>query len=82
MSPCFHSPIIESRFLCTVVLRLSESLEDSNGLDRSRKSQCLRLTGARPTRLYGTTPMSQCNTSSTNVPATVVRIVMGMPNRA
>ena len=62
--------------------RQSESLPDSIGLDRSKRSQCLRLTGARSTRSYETTPISQCNMSSTKVPATVVRIVMGMPNRA
>jgi hypothetical protein len=52
MSPCFPSLIIESRFLCIVALRRSESLLDNSGLDRSRRSRYLHRTGARLTRSY------------------------------
>src|SRR4029453_13231151 len=47
MSPCFHSPIIESPFRCIVALGKSESLPGSSGLDRLSRSQCRHPTPAQ-----------------------------------
>jgi hypothetical protein len=47
MSPCFHSPIIESRFLFIVAVRQSESLLVKSGLHQLNMSQCLHPTGAQ-----------------------------------